>query len=521
MTELTTKRILQVKKGYLNMIDPGAISNDTHLYKPRASSLCGVLPRFRGLFLLVLCFFSACSQAPPWVNVGGPLILITVDTLRADHLSCYGYTALSTPRFDMLAKEGVLFADTSTTMPMTLPAHATIMTGLTPPVHGVRDNQDYFLPDSAVTLAERFAEAGFETAGFISSFVLDSVYGMSQGFSHFSPARDVRYDLGLDKQKDAATVTEEAIQWIRGAKNDRFFIWIHYFDPHEKCAPPQEFLPPGRHPYDGEIAFVDDRLGRLFTELKRRDLYDDATIIVTADHGEGLGEHGERTHGFLTYQGTIKVPLIIKSPGIRPGRVDQPVSLADIFPTALDLFGLKREKNATDGASLVPFLVEQGKVDPRLVYFESYLPTLYMGWSGQRGVRLGSLKYIESSMPELYELTDDPLERKNLFNMDNADSTQLRQMLLRFREAVRNRNLEAPAQEVHERNKAEWLNRLIALGYIGGSTLSDKELERVEGRIQPSLHVTDYESFLADYVEGSVNEMQNDFSADLILYNLA
>jgi hypothetical protein len=479
----------------------------------------------RQLPLLIPCLLISilgCSDGPPWVNGQGPMILITVDTLRADHLSCYGYQALSTPNIDRLAGEGVLFTDASATMPMTLPSHASIMTGLAPPTHGVRDNQDYFLPESAFTLAELFSDAGFETAAFVSAFVLDGIFGMDQGFSHYSaPGKESRnLSMGLDLQKDASFVTEETIQWIRETETSRFFLWIHYFDPHEYYVPPAEFLPPGRHPYDGEIAFVDDRLGRLIKALEREDLYDPATIVFLSDHGEGLGEHGETSHGFLTYQSTIRIPLIIKSPNIAPAIRDEPTSTTDIFPTLVGLFGFDDFKGKLDGNSLLPLLVD-GKQDPgRLVYFESYLPTLYLGWSGQRGVRLGAMKLIESSDPELYDLSRDPHERTDLYSPDHVSLDVLLRTLSNFRAAAGKRSLAAGTPDEME-EEARRTEGLLALGYIGGTRMAEQELERIDGRVSPSERVIDYEAFLRDYLQGRVKEFSGDNEGALSLYERA
>ncbi len=347
---------------------------------------------------------------------GDNLLLVTLDTTRADHLGCYGDREAATPTLDRLAAEGIRLADAVTPVPMTLPAHASLLTGLTPPAHGVRVNGGRGLAADRLTLAETLAAAGYRTAAFVSSFVLDPRFGLDQGFDTY----DARFEatradaFGAQSERSAAAVTDAALAWLEGARNDRrpFFLWVHYHDPHDPYAPPEPYASrfPGR-PYEGEIAYVDAQLGRLLAGIDRAGLGSATVIAVAGDHGESLGEHGETYHSRSLYEGAVHVPVLLAVPGAAPGQVvdDRVVSLVDLFPTLLDLLGL--EPGApVEGRSLVEAPPDPG----RIVYLETLNTFIDNGWAPLYGARRHGDKYVRAPRPEYYDLAGDPAEGRNL-----------------------------------------------------------------------------------------------------------
>ncbi|MBK9369294.1 MAG: sulfatase [Deltaproteobacteria bacterium] len=284
-----------------------------------------------------LLALMACADPRP------SILLVTLDTTRADRLGPYGYMLAQTPTLDALAAQGVVYTRAYATCPLTIPSHASLFTGRTPPSHGVRDNGDYVLPETAITLAERFAEAGWRTAAFTAAFPTQARWGLNQGFERYhDPLRRLPTQLDWSDQRAADEVITDALATLPGLAKDGepLFVWVHLFDAHWPYEPPEPALSahPGR-PYDGEITFADAELGRLIA------WFDEArpggVVVITADHGEGLGDGGERTHGFLLHDGTVRVPLIVRAPGLTAlGRVDDPVSHIDVAPTLLNLAGL-------------------------------------------------------------------------------------------------------------------------------------------------------------------------------------
>lgn len=395
------------------------------------------------------------------------VILISVDTLRADHLSCYGYRRLETPHIDRLARDGVLFENAATVTPLTLPAHASMLTGRTPLHHGVIDNFGFVLEAGEETLAELLQEAGFATGGFVGSFVLDARTGIGQGFDTYFD----RFEAPLGRrtslessQRPGDQVLAPALEWIGRRRDAPFFAFIHFFDPHTPYAPPEPYRNPSRNGtvalYDGEIAFVDDLVGELIAKLEEWELYEDALILVVGDHGEALGDHGESTHGFFVYDETIRVPLIVNSPGARAaGRVAAQVRTIDILPTILDMAG-SESPPFVEGVSLRPFL-ETPKADLGLLaYIESHYTRLHFGLAPLRGVRNAHYKFIEAPRPELYDLKADPEETKNLFPQTPGEAKGLLSAFQRLIEGEGTREL-APATV-----DADTEQRLRALGYI-------------------------------------------------------
>jgi arylsulfatase A-like enzyme len=316
----------------------------------------------RDAVLFVLPFALAavsCARALPPRHV----ILISIDTLRADHLGCYGYTGARTPNIDALAAEGALFENAATAAPLTLPAHSSIFTGRTPLRHGIVDNFGFRLPDGETTLAEKLNAHGFATGGFAGAFVLDSRFGVAQGFEtyvdRFETPSESATGLG-GHERSADQVLPPALEWMAGQGERPFFAFVHFFDPHAPYDPPSAFLEaPGSDAarYDAEIAFVDSQVGKLVAFLKERGLYGDSLIVLLADHGESLGEHGESTHGLFVYDATIRVPLLVRGRGIVPGtRIGAQVRTIDVMPTVLELLGLTPGPEV-EGRSLEPLLV--------------------------------------------------------------------------------------------------------------------------------------------------------------------
>ena len=344
------------------------------------------------------------------------VLLVTLDTVRADHLGCYGYPHGTTPHIDDLARTGVTFSDVTAPAPLTLPSHATMMTGRSLPSHGVRNNGTFRLAAEQVTLAERLRDAGYMTGAFVGSFVLDGRYGLDQGFASYDD--DTNPDgepaeSGLYHERNARHVTDVALKWLRRQADDaRLFTWVHYFDAHRPFEAPASHR--GRHPgraYDAEIAFVDEQLGRLVEWLRSSGRLERTLVVVTADHGEGLGEHGEQSHSLFIYESTLHVPLVLSCPTLfdRDWVVDDRVAgLVDLAPTVLSLLGLPQE-DAADGRPLLSSPPDPG----RAIYIESMVPLLNYGWAPLTGLRRHGDKYIHAPDPEYYRLDERPLEQRN------------------------------------------------------------------------------------------------------------
>jgi len=334
------------------------------------------------------------------------LLLITIDTLRADRLSCYDPAHVRTPNIDGLAAAGTVFSRAFSHVPLTLPAHTSLLTGLTPPAHGVRDNGRFVAPEKLRTLAELLRSRGYATAAFVGGYPLHSRFGLAQGFDvyddRFAAATGVAREFA---EARAGDVVDKALAWAREPRSP-WFLWVHLYDPHDPYEPPEPFRTRFKDaPYDGEVAYVDETLGRLLAALRDRGLTDDTVVVLTGDHGESLGEHGELTHGFLTYNPALWVPLIVAAPGLEPRRSDEIVAHIDIFPTVCDLLGVPRPEGL-EGRSLAPAL-EGRKLRPRPVYFECLSPYYGRGWAPLRGFVEGRLKFVESPIAELYDIGAD------------------------------------------------------------------------------------------------------------------
>jgi choline-sulfatase len=357
------------------------------------------------------------------------VVLLTLDTTRADHLGCYGSRDAATPRLDALAKSGVRFQNAYSPVPLTCPAHASMLTGLIPRHHGVHDNGSFVLSESPTTLAEVFVDAGYRTGAFVSAFVLDRRFGLARGFATYED--DVR-DGGRDNVEasvPSAVTVDRAIAWLRRDHERPLFIWVHFYDPHFPYAAPEPFASRYKdRPYDGEIAYMDAQVGRLLDAVAER--HRPTLVAAIGDHGESLGEHGELTHSYFIYDATQHVPLLLALPGHLPAAetVAPVVRGIDLMPTLLELAGLQ-VPGELDGQSLVPLITGRSRVEPGPAYMESYHPRLWWGAGELLGLRTGPWLFIQSKRPELYDTTLDPGELRNVASQHPAE-------LARFRASV-------------------------------------------------------------------------------------
>lgn len=416
--------------------------------------------RLRLAILLLLPAWSSGAFAAPSSAARPNVLVIVADTLRPDALSWVaGRNA--TPALDELARAGRRFPSAVSPVPLTLPAHTSLFTGLVPRRHGVRDN-GHVLSPRVPTLAEALRGAGWATAAFVSGYPLRALFGLDRGFEHYDDALPV--DGAGWRDREAARTTEAALAWVRAQRASRparpFFLFVHYYDPHDPYTPPERLRRPGlRGAYDGEVAAVDEAVGALRRGLKDLGADADLLTVFTADHGEGLGDHGEDTHGFFIYDATTLVPLVFHWPGrLTPAQSDAPARLVDVTPTLLDLVGLRRFPGV-DGVSLRP-LLEGRAQDVPPAYVESRQPWLGFGWAPLRAIRTREHKLIEAPRPELYDLRRDPGETRNRLAEGAADAKRLRAAL----REVEGRSSIASAGA----GDAEVLESLRALGYVGG-----------------------------------------------------
>jgi arylsulfatase A-like enzyme/Tfp pilus assembly protein PilF len=392
------------------------------------------------------------------------LVLITLDTTRADRLGAYGGPPGATPALNQLAEEGIVFEHAVTPAPLTLPAHASLFTSRYPFEHGVRDNGGFFLADEEITLAERLKAIGFATGGFVGAYVLDKRWGIAQGFDtyfdDFDQSKVQSASLG-EVERPASDVADRALGWLQSVKDSRFFAWVHFYDPHTPYAPPEPYRSRfADRPYLGEIAFVDAQVARIRAFLEAEHVLDETIVVVLSDHGESLGDHGEATHGFFVYEPVIHVPLIVRTPfdTLRGRRVADLVRSVDVMPTVFDLLGIPVE-DKIEGASLVPLMTGAVSELGLAAFAEAVYPRYHFGWSELRSVTSRGYKYIEAPRPELYDLTADPREMRNLYDVSRRISSPLEALLRKSpRETLPKRTA-----EIDPDTRA----RLGALGYIG------------------------------------------------------
>jgi choline-sulfatase len=366
---------------------------------------------------LKLCTALVATVLGLWFAVGPTpraitgVVIVTLDTTRADRLSPYGFMDVRMPALERLAGEGVVFDQAVTVAPLTLPAHASLLTGLLPPAHGVRDNADRPLAGDMTTIAEILHARGFRTGAFVGSVVLQADRGLAQGFEVY---RDVEGSAGgaAARQRRGDVVVDEAIEWLAQAVGSPFLLWTHLYDPHAPYDPPQAFRRAHPDPYVGELLFVDTQVARLLDALDRLALAERTIVVVVADHGEGLGDHGEQTHGLLLYESVLRIPLIMRVPPMPPRRSSDVVRIVDIAPTILDVLRIDDESRR-DGVSLL------STIEGRAVAAEAYAESLYPIRAGRdplRALRETRYKLIAGPKPELYDLHTDPFEERNIIS---------------------------------------------------------------------------------------------------------
>jgi len=403
------------------------------------------------------------------------VILVTLDTTRADRLGCYGFRNIETSTIDMFASRGIKFEKCFSTTPLTLPAHTTIMTGTLPPFHGVRDNGAFIVPPEIKTIAELFKEKGYSTSAFVAAYVLDSKWGLNQGFDTYFDSFDLskfeRISLGT-VQRPANEVIDEALPWLERNKSGKFFTWIHLYDPHTPYEPPAPYdkqYP--THPYLGEIAFMDSQLGRVWDFLEANGLVRNTFLVVAGDHGESLGEHEEGAHGFFIYQSAIHVPLIFVTPFPKlQGRSSPRISsLADVLPTLCEMTGLPAPAQ-TQGESLVASFEGPKKGRVPYAYSESFYPRFHFGWSELKAIQNDRYKLILAPVPELYDVVNDPSEEKNLVYLEKETFDDMNAEAGRFIAGSAKNGYEMDTRKVDEETR----EKLAALGYIGSFQDSSK-----------------------------------------------
>ena len=400
------------------------------------------------------------------------IILISIDTLRADALGCYGGDIAKTPNIDRLAAEGTLFAECKSPVPLTLPSHTTMLTGAFPPYHGVHNNLTS-VPDKGLDfLSETLNKRGYRTGAIIGSFQLDDVFDFDQGFDYY----DDEFTVGTGGtlagfEKPANQIMARAEAWLADAAGEPFFLFVHFFDPHLPYAPPKKYFDEySNNAYFGEVAFVDYSLGKLVPALEVNGLSENTLVIITSDHGESLGEHGEQTHAFFVYEATQHVPLIMYCPGLIPAgqKVEGPVRLADVCPTVLDILGIEPPASV-QGESLIPYIYGKPKAD-RVVYEESYYGGEMFGWARLYALEKNGWKYIEAPRPELYDLTDDADELINSVNDEPAIAARMSEELEELRTGLAENGV-GEAALVTLSNKGK--TRIETLGYITSVVTAD------------------------------------------------
>jgi len=401
------------------------------------------------------------------------VLLITLDTTRADRLGCYGYDRAGTPTLDALAEAGVRFANAHAQVPLTLPSHAGMLTGTYSRSNGIQVNGGARLGNEIPVLAERLRDDGYRTAAFVSSYVLDATFGLDRGFDLYDDRMgNAEPNVRFQSERTANGVVDAALGWLDTESDQPFFAWVHFYDPHTPFAPPEEYRARFDDPYDGEIAFVDDQLRRLIDWLDRRNLRENTLIVVAGDHGESFDDHDEPEHGLYVYDTTIRVPLIVSWPSyVSAGHVASGiVQLIDLYPTILELSEAE-EQPGIQGVSLAPML--RGESDTtRIAYGESRYGQVGFGWAPLRYLARGRFKYIQAPDPELYDRQNDPGELENLIERNPDEARDLRARLLKLERQWAPFTAEAIDLD------SDALQKLRSLGYVGGASSTAVDLYR-------------------------------------------
>jgi arylsulfatase A-like enzyme/Tfp pilus assembly protein PilF len=432
---------------------------------------------------LILWFVSGCG--PGVTEPPTHVVLIVVDSLRPDHIGSYGYGSVETPNIDGLGT-GIRFENAVSPVPITLPAVASILTSLTPIEHGIHYHEGYRLPDDVTTLAEVLSGEGYRTAAFVGAAVLDPAFGLQQGFDVYDsefPERFPLFNASLrpleaifnGTQRRASEVTLAAAHWLDSNRDDRFFLFLHLYDPHLPCDPPPPFVPEqtsGEYEdfesqqviqYDAEINYTDHQIGRFLEQLREWGLMENTLVVLTSDHGEGLGDKGEDSHSVFLYDSTVRVPLIFGgATGLRRDQVvtDQ-VRLIDVYPTILDMLGIAPPEGLS-GTSLLPLLEGGTDGSPGPAYLETYASRIERGWSVLKGIRDDGWKYIRAPEPELYNLTEDPGESRNLYGEDREMAERLETVL-----AEMEKRAETVGRSEPHIPDSSLVEKIRSLGYLG------------------------------------------------------
>ncbi|MBN1226315.1 MAG: sulfatase-like hydrolase/transferase [Deltaproteobacteria bacterium] len=428
------------------------------------------------LFIITLSLGIGCTRPPKplpsrdeTIRPPQNIVLITIDTLRADHLACYGNSHIQTPTIDSLAQEGIRFEWAFTPVPITLPSHTSILTGLYPCTHGVLNNGEYQLSASIQTLPHILQSHGFTTAAFVGAFVLSRQFGLAQGFDVYddelSPTGEkINEAFPLYNERKGEKVTAAALHWLQEKNPARFFLWVHYFDPHTPYDPPQPYKSEyADRLYDGEIAYTDQCIKGLLQELEKRTILKDTLVVLVGDHGQGLGEHKEKTHGIFLYDTTMRVPLLFRYPELAAGIVSSDtVKTIDIAPTILQLLNIPLPPQ-WQGESLFPYFYQpqlSHRKNPA-IFLESIFPEANFGWSPLQGIRTREWKYIKAPRPELYDLENDPAELANVLDQYPKQAQKLESRLQKLLNTLPSlqKNQTVPMNE-------ETRKRLQSLGYI-------------------------------------------------------
>ncbi len=437
-----------------------------------------VLERFQNwaaLIMVVGFHLTGCTfhqQVPPARDPS--VLFITLDTTRADHLGCYATgksSGAKTPRLDALAAAGLRFAHATAQVPLTLPSHACIFTGTYPEVHQLRDMVGFVLDPKHLTLARMAQKAGFLTAAFVGSKAVDHKFGLQQGFDTYDDEMPLRTHEGemLFPERRAIVTTDRALLWLEQHAGQKFFLWVHYYDPHDPYDPPEPYKSDyASDPYSGEIAYTDEQLGRLLDFLDQAKIRERTLVIAMGDHGEGLNDHGESTHGIFLYEETMRIPFILAGPRVPSGQVIQTqVRSIDLLPTVAEFLDLLPNP-AAQGVSLWP-LIEQGKLftgkGSDYAYVETLYPKTYMNWSELRGMRTDRWKFVLAPRSELYDLEKDPGEKENVIKRYPAEADHLQQKIWEVIGPPQN-DLKLDYMPVDVQTRQE----LASLGYVGGGS---------------------------------------------------
>jgi arylsulfatase A-like enzyme/Flp pilus assembly protein TadD len=441
--------------------------------------------RFHAGFTLILTLFGTMFISPSLYSLRKEetkhnFLLITIDTLRSDRLSCYGSQNPKTPHIDDLAERGVLFSRAFANTSTTLPSHANILSGTTPNYHGVHENLNFIVSEELLTLAEHLKNNGYATGAFVGAYPLDSRFGLAQGFDVYDDKYSRSHSKNLASlERRAEAVIESALTWVVGRKSP-WFLWIHCWDPHIPYEPPEPFKTQYKEfPYDGEVAYVDLALGKLFEHMKENDLFDSTLIIFTGDHGESLGQHGEKTHGYFAYNSSLWIPLIFVLPGAAPGHSEHYVSHIDIFPTVCDALGIEKP-SFLQGTSLLPAMKGK-KLPEKPIYFESLYPHYSRGWAPLKGFIHKKKKFIDSPIPELYDLDRDFDEFNNLVERKNV--AKLKSQLNKIINDMTPSEKVDAAQPVDRKTR----ERLASLGYVSSVQVLQKKNFGIQNDIKTLL----------------------------------